>query len=185
MVLPLNREDDVYPAVEMGDLSIDEQGRIWRLAWRRTTPSKQTVLVVCSPRRAEKDTGKYFQVRVMVDRQRFHALAHRLVWRHFRGPIPKGLTVNHLNGDWKDNRPDNLELATYAEQQVHARLVLRRGPINQWGERNPSAKLTEQDVQTICSRRANGEKLTTIAADLGVAMQTVSRIARGRRRLHG
>jgi hypothetical protein len=185
MVLPLNREDDVYQAVEIGDLTIDSNGRVWRHASRRRLKSGVVVVIPCSLRRAENQAVKYLQVRVMVDRERFHSLAHRLVWRHFHGPIPAGLTVNHMNGNWTDNRPENLELATYSEQVRHARHVLRRGPLNQWGERNPSAKLTTQDVRAICERRANGEKLTVIAADMGVAMQTVSKISRGERRLHG
>lgn len=35
MVACLNRENDVYRAVEWGDLTIDMQGRIWRIAIRR------------------------------------------------------------------------------------------------------------------------------------------------------
>ncbi len=60
----------------------------------------------------------------MLDGKRHHALAHRLVYRHFKGPIPAGLTVNHLNGMRGDNRPENLELATASEQKLHAIRVL-------------------------------------------------------------
>lgn len=35
---------------------------------------------------------------------------HRIVWRMFKGPIPKGLIVTHKNGDLADNRLANLEL---------------------------------------------------------------------------
>lgn len=186
MVAALNRENEVYRAVESGELSIDSQGRIWRLAARRANRwGAGTVTIPCTPRRAENQTGKYQQVRVMFDGKRIHALAHRLVWRHFNGPIPPGLTVNHKNGRQSDNRPSNLELSTSPEQTRHSRRTLRRGPLNQFGPRNPMAKLSTEQVQEICSRRADGELLTSIAADYGVAQQTISKITRGDRRLLG
>ena len=79
--------------------------------------------------------GDYLQVRTMIDGKRIHALAHRLVWFHFNGPIPPGLTINHKKGNKKDNRPEMLELATYAEQVRHAREVLKVGAWIKRGKR--------------------------------------------------
>ena len=186
MVYPLNRENEVYEAVLRGELTIDPEGRVWRIAARRGLRyTGGSHLIPCEPRRAEKEADDYLQVRVMFEGHRAHALAHRLVWRHFNGPIPEGLTVNHKNGHHAENGPGNLELATYQEQAVHARQVLRRGRLDQFGPRNAMVKLTTEQVQEICSRRASGERLTAIAADYGVAMQTVSKIARGDRRSLG
>jgi len=47
-------------------------------------------------------------------------LVHRLVWEAFNGPIPKGLTINHLDGNRENNHLSNLETATMREQMVHA-----------------------------------------------------------------
>lgn len=181
-MLPKQVEETVYLAVLAGDLQIDERGRVWRVAVRRKDrwggPARS---VPCARRRAEKISGPYFQVRAMFDGKRTNALAHRLVWRHFFGPIPDGLTVNHENGVKTDNRPENLELATYAEQTRHAREVLGVGMMDQQGEANYQSKLTEADVLEIRRRRESGEPLKTIAAAFGVSDRTVSKVARRQR----
>ena len=124
---PRNVEELAYQAVLMGELEIDSEGRIWRVAARRWHRWQQrTRKIPCERHRAEKDSGDYYQIRVMIDRVRANALAQRLVWRHFHGPIPDGVTVNHENGNKKDNRPANLNLATYSEQILHAIHVLGR-----------------------------------------------------------
>lgn len=42
---------------------------------------------------------------------------HRVVWEAFNGPIPKGMQVDHKDGNKKNNRLDNLQLLT-AKQNV-------------------------------------------------------------------
>ena len=121
MVASKHREDEVYRAVEMGELMIDDDGRIWRVAARRWDRwTAQTRSIACVPRRAEKSAGAYLQVRMMIDGVRSHALAHRLVWRHFHGPIPAGLLINHRDGVKSHNHPSNLELATVSQNALHA-----------------------------------------------------------------
>jgi hypothetical protein len=159
-------EEVVYPYVLTGLLTIDSEGRIWRSGFRAEN----------------RTTLGYLQVRLMLGAKRYHALAHRLVYRHVSGqPIPDGLTINHRNGKKDDNRPGNLELASYSQQAVHARRVLGRGRLDQSGERNAMAKLTAAGIATIRSRRAGGERLKTIARDFGVSDRTISRIALGHR----
>ena len=170
-------------AIEEGLLTVDAEGRIWRWASRggdRWKPGTVRVLHH-RPRRAENDTGAYLQVRVMYHGRRLHVLAHRLVYRHLRGEIPPGLTINHKNGQKKDNRPDNLEIATYAEQVKHAREVLGRQPKDQNGAKNAMSKLTEKAVREIRRRRAAGEKLRSIASDFGISDRAISKIALGQR----
>lgn len=165
MVAAKNIEDLIYPAVESGLLIIDEEGQIWR-----TKPRL---------RRAEHLSGEYLQIRVMIKGVRYHALPHRLVWRHIHGRIPPGLTVNHEDGVKTRNRPGNLTLATHSEQAFHARWIL--GKCQQHGEANPAAKLRRQDVEQIRMRRTAGERLKTIARDFGISDRTVSKIMLRRR----
>lgn len=184
MVASKQNEEFVYQAVLSGDLEIMPDGTIWRVRKRRWDRWRdKAISYPCKRVRAEHDAGKYSQIRLMMNGVRVHALAHRLVFRHFKGPIPPGMTVNHENGQHKNNPPDNLELATSSEQQLHAVHVLKTSRLaHQHGEANKSAKLTDLQVEEIRIRRATGEKLQSIADDFPVSMQTVSKIAKGERR---
>lgn len=70
---------------------------------------------------------------------------HRAVAKAF---IPNPLnkkTVNHIDGDRRNNRVDNLEWATYKEQSEHSVRVLK----NQCGENNYNAQYTNEQVREI------------------------------------
>lgn len=78
------------------------------------------------------------------------ALAHRVVWEIFRGPVVEGLTLDHLCRNRACVNPEHLEPVTQAENN-------RRG-IN--------TRLTEEDVAAI---RESGEKAAVLAARYGVS----------------
>lgn len=184
MMLPKGQtEETIYKAVETGWLEIRLDGSIWRIAQRRKSRWDGSVTIrSVRPHRIDAPVGAgYRTVKIMIDGKQTSCPAHRVVWRHFYGPIPPGLTINHKNGKKADNRPANLELATYAEQVRHARKELQVGRLDQDGERNAMARLTEKAVREIRRRRAAGERLKSIARDFGVSDRTVSKIARGER----
>lgn len=173
-----NTEDFVYRAVISGELEIDARGRIWRVANRRGGRNRKTTIVVpCKRKRAEHPLPSgYLQVRVMFDGKRHNALAHRLVYRHFKGKIPQGLLVNHKNYNRSDNRPKNLELHTETES------LIDRPTFNQLGQRNHHCKLSDAQVADIKTRRLGGQTLLSIAKAFGVSFQHVSKICRQQRR---
>lgn len=75
---------------------------------------------------------------------------HRLIWKTFRGPIPAGMTINHIDGVKSNNRIENLELATQSQQARHAfKLGLRR---IENGERRSTAKITDAQAREIFER---------------------------------
>jgi hypothetical protein len=98
---------------------------------------------------------------------------HRLVAEAFYGREPEGLNqVRHLNGDQKDNAPENLDWGTQ-EDNWSDRLVHGRGT----GERHHAAKLTAETVEKI---RAAEMPQRAVAARFGVAQSTVWAIRTGR-----
>lgn len=162
--------------VRGGWFEIDAEGCVWRLAVRRDGK-----WAPCARRRAEKLTGHgYLTVRVMLDGHRHCALAHRLVYVAKRGPIPPGHEVNHINGRKDDNRPENLEAITASENMIHAH---RTGLLDQRGEANPAATLTDADVVAIRVLYLAGEHTMQELGDLfGVGFGTVAKLVKGQRR---
>ena len=82
---------------------------------------------------------------------------HRLVMQAFCGN--SDLTVNHINGVKTDNRLENLEYLSIADNTYHA---IRTGLRNTTGENNPRAKLSKNDVVDIRVRKLNNEPLTKV-----------------------
>lgn len=176
------REEEIYKAVKLRLLEIEPDGTIWKVAEMRGNRwNNIPTLLRIMRRRAEHDQGQYFQVRRMTNGKRIYCLAHRLVWLHFKGPIPAGAQINHKNGKKKDNHPDNLEIVTASENLIHAH---QTGLVNQYGERNPAAKLTDGQIEAI--RRiyaAGGVTLANLADQFMMSSQGISRIVRGERRV--
>ena len=85
-----------------------------------------------------KSTG-YLQVNLS---NKTRMSVHRLVALEFCQPSSEGLVVNHKNGNRQDNRAENLEWVTSAENNLHAFRVLSRRPssLNVFGGDHPTAK---------------------------------------------
>lgn len=66
-----------------------------------------------------KDPKRYSVIGYSENKKIYHMLAHRLVWLVFIGPTGS-LVINHKNGIKNDNRLENLELVTDAENSQHA-----------------------------------------------------------------
>ncbi|WP_454262104.1 HNH endonuclease signature motif containing protein [Pseudoxanthomonas mexicana] len=107
-------------------------------------------------------------------------LAHRFIWEAVNGPIPDGLTVNHINGIKTDNRIANLELLTVAGNLEHAREL---GLLDTRGEAHGKSKLTDEAVMFI--RRHRGQyTLQELADKFGVSKVAVSQAGTGKRWRH-
>lgn len=94
-------------------------------------------------------------------------MVHRLVAEAFLDPAKRHLTVNHKNGMRTDNRVENLEFVTHAENMAHAAGTLKR-----CGTR----KLNEEAVRRIRSEFAKGGiTRSALASRYSVAVGTISK----------
>ena len=57
----------------------------------------------------------YKKVAFTKDSKRKYYFVHDLVWEPFNGPIPRGLEIDHINGNPADNRLKNLRVCTHKE----------------------------------------------------------------------
>lgn len=167
--------------VESGLLRIDDEGRVWRIARRWGTRwGKGGVKPLDAPKRAESRTDAgYLVVVTSVGGRRGTDLstpAHRLVWHCLVGPIPDGLCINHKNGIRDDNRPANLEVVTYSENNAHAYRVLgHKRPLA-----GPNSKLSPSLAAEIRALRADGKPRREVAVAFGVSETTVKNITSNR-----
>lgn len=96
--------------------------------------------------------------------------AHRLIWETFKGPIPDGMEINHINRIKNDNRLVNLELVTSSENMKH--FALNNTPRH--GSQCKISKLTEVTVKEIKERLKSGEIASLIAKEYGVSDNSIS-----------
>ena len=178
MNIPKN-EVRAHTLVERGELEIDEDGRVWKTHERRYNRWSGEIMVCpCKRKRADYREGNgYHRVKIKKNKVTTRAAAHRLVWHHFHGPIPDGLTINHKNGVRHDNRPQNLELATHSQQALHAVHVLKTMPLALLkGEECPNSKLTESEVIEIRRLLEEGIMGKELATRFSVSRSNISRI---------
>lgn len=104
-----------------------------------------------------------------------HREVHLLILTSFRGFRPLWKVARHLDGDSTNNVLRNLKWGTPIENEKDK---LRHGT-HQYGERNPSAKLTNKQADIV--RRSVGP-LRAMSVRFGITEGTVSRIRNGTRR---
>jgi hypothetical protein len=119
-------------------------------------------------------SGGYLLVTLCKNKIKKGESIHALVALAFIGPRPTRMTINHKNGNKADNRSANLEYVTHKENTHHA---MRLGLMNNKGENNGSAKLSQQDAETIRSRYNNGDiTQRQLAEEYGVCQGTITQI---------
>lgn len=104
---------------------------------------------------------------------------HRLVMMAFN-PVENmdELEVNHLDGNKKNNKLENLEWCTASENQKHAfKTGLQKA---RKGESSNFARLTEEDVKQVFELRRQGLLQREIAEIVGCTPSNISAILRGK-----
>jgi len=57
----------------------------------------------------------YYKIRLRENSKDKTFLFHRLVYEIYKGEIPKGLCIDHIDNNTENNNIDNLRLATYSQ----------------------------------------------------------------------
>jgi hypothetical protein len=116
----------------------------------------------------------YLRYSIYVYGKRKFFFVHRLVLSVFN-PIEnmENLQVNHIDGNKKNNRLENLEWCTQSENQIHA---FSHGLISRKGEKNSQCKLSEKDVFEIINMLRRKEPYNLIAKKFNISKNTVAAI---------
>jgi len=126
----------------------------------------------------QRETPKgYLTVSISFESGKSRAVGvHQLVADAFHGARPHKLQVRHLNGNPKDNRPENLK---YGTPKDNADDRMRHGTYL-GGSNHHRSKMTEGQAAEIRRRRRCGEKVKSLAADFHVSISTIESIIYGR-----
>lgn len=104
--------------------------------------------------------------------------AHRLIYSTLIGPIPDGMIVRHSCDNPPCVNPNHLVLGTHADNAADR----SERTSDYRGQRNPNAKLTdEQRAEIIRRYDAGGVTQRQIAAEYGIQQSQVSYILRRQR----
>lgn len=160
-----------WRAVLNGTYEVSSEGRV-----RRATPGRRTAVGRLLTPIALR-VG-YLAVRPVVDGRNVQMYVHRLVASAFLGECPPGGTVNHKDGVKTNNRADNLEYVTHAENMAHAAST----GLLATGERHPAATLTDEQVRALRADRAAGLSYAALSRRYGVAISHVWQIVQGHAR---
>lgn len=180
---PIESTQGVYLVSNLGRVKSVARSIITK---RELKPCKSTLL-------KPSIRGQYLTVYLSVDGGIMASSIHRLVAKAFIPNPDEKRFVNHKDLDKLNNRLDNLEWCTHAENMSHARL---NGAMDNGkgggvtgprptilGEKNPNCKLTDGDVKEVVrlfnNRFLDGISTSEIAKRYGIDPQTVRRYAKG------
>ena len=106
---------------------------------------------------------------------------HHLVALHFIGPRPEGLQINHKDRNRFNPSVENLEYVTPAYNTQHSYDNGRKGLL---GQRNPAAKLTQEQVAEIKElyqpRTIGGMGQVALAKKYGVTQTAIWAVLNGK-----
>lgn len=149
------------------ELYLDEEGNVYDKDMNLKILTKNT---------------KYYRTYKRIDGKFLNLEIHRLVIETFVGEIPKGMQVNHIDGDRYNNKLSNLEVVTPLENMQHAH---KNGLIKyRKGEDNSMAFLKDTDVLNIYKMIKQFKSNEEISAITDLKPKHISLLRNGSRWKH-
>ncbi len=112
--------EDFRFCVENDCYAVDRDGHVYRVCRQQRSKTGRLISHYETARLSgSMDVDGYLVYRMMVNGHKKHVKGHRLVLNAFVGVRPE-MCVNHKNGVKSDNRLENLEWVTVAENNSHA-----------------------------------------------------------------
>lgn len=105
----------------------------------------------------------YYQVYVPGGKTNKKELVHRMVAEAFLGPCPKGITVNHKDGNRANNIVTNLEYVTQGQNIKHAYDIGLHKSI-----KGTCRIFTPSQIRYIITQYRNGKNMERLAEELNV-----------------
>ena len=154
--VPIPDYEDIY--------QVSNHGRIRRV--RKTWNGTQLRVLAGS-----RNSDGYIGIFLYRDGKAKHKYVHRLVAEHFLPHQLRANTVNHKDGIKNNNHVENLEFATYSQNNSHAYRMGIKVSTNR--------KLNEQDVRNIVSLWPS-VSYQGLANMYGVGLGTIAQLFHGR-----
>lgn len=121
------------------------------------------------------DRDGYLCVQLFLDKKIYYRKIHRLVMQHFSSAVEKE-TVNHIDGDKKNNCIANLEWATRSENNKHAyRIGLK---VQNAEHLKKKIKVSKMGFEKIF------DSLKEAAEELNLDPNCLSKVCRGKHKSH-
>lgn len=138
-------------------------GTIWSF-WKKQGPKHGNICIV--GRQPNQLVGRpnekgYLRVSINGD-----SYIHRLMWKTWKGEIPDGQQIRHLDGDNSHNGIWNLALGTQVDNEADKE---RHGRVPR-GSLHKNSKLSEENVLTARMMWATGSSLSEIISQLNLSI---------------
>lgn len=118
----------------------------------------------------------YLEVAAQKNGKRIKHLVHRLVGMAFVPGFAEDLTINHINGVKTDNRVENLEWVSLADNTKHQ---WKTGLVDLRGEKQPNHKLSSKQVVYIRRLLRDGVSANALSVVANVSASTIDHIKNG------